>query len=88
LIFPQSYFGTEWKYERDKIAKRSPYSVCSSYRIRSFIIKSGDDLRQEHMAMQLISMVKQICNKENIKIWLRTYAVIPFDRESGLIEFV
>lgn len=40
------------------------------------------------MAMQLISMVKQICKQENIKIWLRTYAVIPFDKESGLIEFV
>jgi phosphatidylinositol kinase/protein kinase (PI-3 family) len=23
-----------------------------------------------------------------VKIWLRTYAVIPFDKESGLIEFV
>jgi phosphatidylinositol kinase/protein kinase (PI-3 family) len=40
------------------------------------------------MAMQLISMVQHICQRENIKIWLKTYAVIPFDRESGLIEFV
>lgn len=52
------------------------------------MIKSGDDLRQEHMAMELISMIKQICFKENIKIWLKTYAVIPFNRDSGLIEFV
>ena len=38
--------------------------------------------------MQLISMVQQICRRENIKIWLKTYTVIPFDKESGLIEFV
>jgi phosphatidylinositol kinase/protein kinase (PI-3 family) len=37
------------------------------------------------MAMQLISMVKDICHKENVKIWLRTYSVIPFDKDSGLI---
>jgi phosphatidylinositol kinase/protein kinase (PI-3 family) len=52
------------------------------------MVKSGDDLRQEHMAMQLISMVQQICQRENVKIWLKTYAVIPFDSDSGFIEFV
>lgn len=52
------------------------------------MVKSGDDLRQEHMAMQLITMVRDICVKENVKIWLKTYSVIPFDRESGLIEFI
>jgi phosphatidylinositol kinase/protein kinase (PI-3 family) len=51
-------------------------------------VKSGDDLRQEHMAMELIRIVKAICQKENIKIWLRTYSVIPFDKDSGFIEFV
>lgn len=40
------------------------------------------------MAMQLIGMVKAICQKENVKIWLRTYSVIPFDKDSGFIEFV
>lgn len=40
------------------------------------------------MAMQLISMVKDICRKENVKIWLKTYAVIPFNKDSGLIQFV
>ena len=85
MILPQSYFGAEWKIECEKISKDSAYSSLPSYRIRSFIIKSGDDLRQEHMAMQLISMVQQICRRENIKIWLKTYTVIPFDKESGLI---
>jgi phosphatidylinositol kinase/protein kinase (PI-3 family) len=68
-----------------KIASNSPYSHYPSYRVQSFIVKSGDDLRQEHMAMELIGMVKAICQKENVKIWLRTYSVIPFDKDSGFI---
>lgn len=51
-------------------------------------MKSGDDLRQEYMAMQLIKMVEEISIKENLKLWVKTYAVIPFNKESGLIEFV
>lgn len=88
LVLPHSYFGTEWKTERLKIEATSLYKDYPSYRIQSFMVKSGDDLRQEHMAMQLIAMVRDICLKENVKIWLRPYAVVPFDRESGLIEFI
>jgi phosphatidylinositol 4-kinase B len=88
LILPHSYFGTEWRVEKQKIAALSAYSHCPSYRVQSFIVKSGDDLRQEHMAMELIGMVRAICIKENVKIWLRTYSVIPFNQDSGLIEFV
>lgn len=71
--------------EKQKIEATSPYKNYPTYKVQSFIIKTGDDLRQEHMAMQLISMVKDICHKENVKIWLKTYSVIPFDRDSGLI---
>ena len=40
------------------------------------------------MAMQLIKMIEDIANKENLKIWVKSYAVIPFNGDSGLIEFV
>lgn len=59
-----------------------------SYQIRSFMIKSGDDLRQEYMAMQLIRLVHEIVLKENLKLWVKPYYVIPFNNDSGLIEFV
>lgn len=52
------------------------------------MIKSGDDLRQEYMAMQLIKYIEEIARAENIKIWIRSYDVIPFNGDSGLIEFV
>lgn len=52
------------------------------------MVKSGDDLRQEYMAMQLISLLDDIFQKENIKIWLKPYSIIPYSSDSGLIEFI
>ena len=40
------------------------------------------------MAMQLIKIIEDISIKENLKIWVKSYLVIPFNKESGLIEFV
>lgn len=88
LILPQSYFGEEWKEIEKRIKSMSPFGKYGSYRIRSFMVKSGDDLRQEYMAMQLIKMFEEISEKENLKLWVRSYSVIPFNKDSGLIEFV
>ena len=40
------------------------------------------------MAMQLISLINDIFQKENIKIWIRPYSIIHFSSDSGLIEFI
>ncbi len=85
MILPHSYFGKEWKLEKKKIALESAFSGYKSYRIQCFMVKSGDDLRQEYMAMQLIKLVREIAVKENIKIWVKPYSVIPFNGDSGLI---
>ena len=60
----------------------------ASHRIRCYMVKSGDDLRQEYMAMQLISLFNDIFIKENIKIWIRPYTIVPYSGDSGLIEFI
>lgn len=38
--------------------------------------------------MQLIKRIEEIAKHENIKIWVRSYDVIPFNGDSGFIEFV
>ena len=88
MILPHTYFGELWETAEENIEKNSPYSAIPSYKIRSFMIKSGDDLRQEYMAMQLIKLIEDISKKENLKLWVRSYSVIPFNSDSGLIEFV
>ena len=45
-------------------------------------------MRQEYMAMQLIKLFESIIEKENLKLWVKSYEIIPFSSDSGLIEFV
>lgn len=40
------------------------------------------------MAIQLIKLIEEITIKENLTIWIRSYSVIPFNGDSGIIEFV
>lgn len=40
------------------------------------------------MALQLIKLIEEISKKENLKLWIRSYSIIPFNGDSGLIEFV
>ena len=37
------------------------------------------------MAMQLIKVIEEIAEKENLKIWVKSYSVIPYNNDSGLI---
>lgn len=88
LVLPHSYFGEDWNQNVKKITISSPYGHLHSYRIHSSIVKSGDDIRQEHMAMQLIQLFAKIFQAEHLKLWVKPYQIIPYNKESGFIQFV
>ena len=69
----------------EKIRIGSIFGHLKSYKIHSYIIKSGDDLRQEYLAMQLIKMFEKIFKVEHLKLWVKSYRIIPFNIDSGLI---
>lgn len=48
--------------------------------VHGYIVKSGDDVRQEHMAMQLIRMMAGIIRDEHLQLWVRPYRIIPFNK--------
>ena len=81
-------FGEKWFEISHKIKSTSPYRNFPSHKIKSFIAKSDDDLRQESLAMQLIKMMADIFQKANINLLLTTYEIIITSRTSGLIEFI
>lgn len=70
-----------------QIRKESPYGEFSSYRLRCFIVKGGDDLRQEMMMMQVIKKMKDIFEQEKCDAWLGLYEIIVFSDDSGMVEF-
>lgn len=76
---------TLWKCKEHKLSENSPYSHFASLRIRPMIIKAGDDLRQEMLALNLIRTIKSIFDRERVNIYLRPYEVIIRDHTSGFI---
>ncbi len=52
------------------------------------IVKSGDDLRQEQLAMQLIQTFYSIFKEAEIPLWLRPYSVLAINSNCGFIETV
>jgi phosphatidylinositol kinase/protein kinase (PI-3 family) len=54
----------------------------------SVIVKSGDDLRQEQLATQLIALFDSIFRQSSLPLWLRPYAVLATSSSGGLIETV
>ena len=50
----RSIYGEPFETQAARIQKHSPYGRRPSWAVRPVIVKSGDDCRQELLAMQLI----------------------------------
>ena len=74
-----------WNYKEHHIRDQSPYGHFDSLKIRPMIMKSGDDLRQELLALKLIRCFHDIFRRENLSAYLRPYDVIIRDSNSGFI---
>lgn len=76
-----------WEHKKKDICKDSPYSHFPSYVIRSIIVKGGDDLRQEIIAMQIIQIFRDIFVKEGAGLFVRPYEIIVTGQDNGVLEF-
>jgi hypothetical protein len=74
-----------WEYKAEHIKRESPYNEFPSYRLRQVIVKGGDDLRQEIIAMQLIKKLQQIFKQEGASLVLKTYEIVVINSSSGII---
>jgi len=53
-----------------------------------FMFKSGDDLRQDQLVMQVIKMCDDLLKRENVDLEVVTYRVLATELRDGMIEFV
>ena len=81
-------FGDEWNKTVNEIKAKSRFRNFSSLSIMNFIAKANDDLRQEHMTMQLIKKFDEIFKKAGLPLKLRPYEIVITSSQSGLIEFL
>ncbi|CAA7034866.1 unnamed protein product [Microthlaspi erraticum] len=80
--------GELWEGKRERIRKVSIYGKLPGWDLRSIIVKSGDDCRQEHLAVQLISHFYDIFQEAGLPLWLRPYEVLVTSSYTALIETI
>ncbi|KAK7410884.1 hypothetical protein VNO78_02080 [Psophocarpus tetragonolobus] len=80
--------GELWEVKKERIRKASTHGNLPGWELRSVIVKSGDDCRQEHLAVQLISHFYDIFQEAGLPLWLRPYEVLCTSSYTALIETI
>jgi phosphatidylinositol 4-kinase len=88
-VEPQEDIFSDSSYaQRRRIRRQSIYSIYNTWGLANYMIKWGDDVRQEQFAMQLIYEFNAIFRKKNLKLRLTPYEIIPIGPEACLVEMV
>ncbi|CAM9792626.1 unnamed protein product, partial [Phaeothamnion confervicola] len=66
----------------------SPFGRLKGWRLATFIVKAGDDVRQEALAMQVITLCHHIFQREGLSLWLRPYSILCVGNQAGLVECI
>ncbi|OVA16344.1 Phosphatidylinositol 3-/4-kinase [Macleaya cordata] len=80
--------GELWEAKKERIRKASVFGKLPGWDLRSVIVKSGDDCRQEHLAVQLVSHFYDIFQEAGLPLWLRPYEVLVTSSYTALIETI
>lgn len=77
-----------WEEKKSKVRTLSPFGHLDGWDLKSFIVKSGDDLQKEILASQLLEYCQNVFKQEELDIYLRPYQILSTGYQAGLIEFV
>ncbi|KAF8931871.1 Phosphatidylinositol (PI) 3-kinase, partial [Dissophora ornata] len=61
---------------------------CADGSLYQTIFKSGDDLRQDQLVIQLITLMDDLLRKENLDLKLMPYKVLATGADHGMVQFV
>lgn len=81
-------YGEAWSDKKARMRMESAHAQLESWDLMAFIVKSGDDLRQEQFAMQLVYLFQDMFASARTRLWLRPYQVVSTAADAGLIEVV
>lgn len=84
---PKFYLENVYEQEQ-RIKNISPYGGLVTWKLVNVIIKSGDDLRQDQLVIQLMAFFNRIFKEKNLDIWLYPYDIIATHNSCGIIECV
>ncbi|KAL7509426.1 hypothetical protein ACHAXN_009073 [Cyclotella atomus] len=82
-------FGKSWNSECEAIRQQSPFRDVQGWRLASFIIKAGEDIRKEALVMQIMSRLWTWFQAEippHLRPFLRPYTIMCVGGDAGLVE--
>ena len=79
-------FGKPWIITEQEIQNESNFKNFSTYKIKRFIYKSNDDLKQELMILQIFKRCQEIFDNKSLKLKLTTYDILITSERSGMVE--
>lgn len=83
-----NYLGEDWASKKERIRKNSSYSHLDNWDLCSVIAKTGDDLRQEAFASQLIQAMSTIWRNSNSPVWVKRMRILITSANTGLVETI
>lgn len=81
-------FKETWAAKKARIRASSPYGHLPSWDVFSVIVKTGADLRQEQLAVQLINEFGRIWQDCKSRIWVKYFRILVTSENSGLMETI
>ncbi|XP_003375512.1 phosphatidylinositol 4-kinase beta [Trichinella spiralis] len=81
-----SILSEPWDEKLKRVRESSPYGGLSGWRLLPVIVKTGDDLRQELLAYQILRQLQDIWKLEHVPLRLKPYRILVVSRDSGMIE--
>ncbi|KJP87148.1 hypothetical protein AK88_03195 [Plasmodium fragile] len=64
------------------------YNEIYELSIKKYIYKAGDDLRQDHLVIQIICIIDNMWKRYGLDLKLTLYKVLALSTDDGFIEFV
>mmetsp|Transcript_26156 Transcript_26156/g.83540 ORF Transcript_26156/g.83540 Transcript_26156/m.83540 type:complete len:377 (+) Transcript_26156:557-1687(+) len=84
----KAVFGEAFAARKARLREASPHGRCPNWDLRCVIVKSGDDCRQELLAVQLVRQFHEIFAESGLTLWLCPYEVLVTSSKTAFIECV
>lgn len=81
-------YGELWSWKEERILSVSPFRNLKGLKLMPLIVKAGDDLRQEQLAIQLITQFQSIFAEESVDVYLRPFTVMSVSSDAGFMEVI
>ncbi|TBU19218.1 phosphatidylinositol 4-kinase [Ordospora colligata] len=81
-------YHSSWMLKTAELKRTSQFIHAKGWRAQSVIIKTGESLKQELLAYQVLLEMKQIWKQENVPLWIHGYQIYLVSSRCGIIETV